>query len=78
MARAPAPARTGRPVWMGALPWGTAEEAAEPAAEVAELAAEPALEVSEAKAPLAEEAAELRAPLAEELDDISKGVFNRK
>jgi hypothetical protein len=54
---------------MGALPWGTAEEAAEPAAEVAELAAEPALEVSEAKAPLAEEAAELRAPLAEERAD---------
>jgi hypothetical protein len=68
MAKAPAPARTGRPVWMGALP-GTAEEAAAPAEE----AAEAAREVAELRAPLAEERAEATAPLADELEVISQG-----
>jgi hypothetical protein len=75
MAKAPAPARTGRPVWMGALP-GTAEEAAEPAALVAEEAADARREVAEPRAPLAEERAEATAPLAEELKDISKGQWH--
>jgi hypothetical protein len=49
MARAPAPARTGRPVCMGtAAPWeggAVAEEAAELALEARELAALPAAEL---------------------------------
>lgn len=54
---APAPARTGRPVFMGAAaPWeGAPEDAAEPAAEVAELAALRRDEARDAAAPLAEE-----------------------
>jgi hypothetical protein len=70
MAKAPAPAMTGRAVWTGALP-GTAEEAAEPAAEVADFAAEPAAEVAEFKAPLREDAMDAAAPLAEELEVVS-------
>jgi hypothetical protein len=60
MAKAPTPARTGRPVWMGALPAWVAEEAAEPAAEVAELSRE----VAELRAPEAADEADASAPEA--------------
>lgn len=58
---APAPARTGRPVFMGAAaPWegapdDAAADAPEAAAEVAELAALRREEATDAAAPLAEE-----------------------
>lgn len=67
MAMTPAPARTGRPVWMGAAAPGTALVAAA----AAEEAAERADEAAELRAPLADEAAELRAPLADEAADAA-------
>jgi len=67
MAKAPTPARTGSPVWMGALPGEATEEAAEPAAEVAELRRE----VSELRAPEAADEADAIAPEAAEEADAT-------